>query len=167
MGAVARVQADVAPVLLGRRRSGLFGAADWADAGLGPAEIERLASHMAERVVAMPTRRLVVVVESIGDLLSTDAEAAVHHLVRACRDTDSLVVAEGEPGELAASWPLLQAVKAGRAGIVLQPDQLDGEALFKTTFPRTRRGEYPPGRGLLVRDGRLDKVQVAMVGERP
>ena len=165
--AVVDVRPGVEPVLLGRRRSPLFGVADWAGVGLGIADIEPMAHALAERVAATSTLRSLVVIESIADLLGTGAEAAVHDLVRACRDADALVVAEGEPGELAGSWPLLQAVKAGRAGIVLQPDQLDGEALFKTAFPRTRRGEYPPGRGLLVRDGRLDKVQVAVVGGEP
>src|SRR5690606_14798105 len=57
VGALTRVRGDVAPVLLGRRHSGLSGAADWADAGMGLVEIERLTSVLADRVAAMPTRR--------------------------------------------------------------------------------------------------------------
>jgi len=57
---------------------------------------------------------------------------------------------------------LLQAIKSSRAGIVLQPDQMDGDSLFKTPFPRTTRPEFPVGRGLMVQGGRVAKVQVAL-----
>ena len=72
------------------------------------------------------------------------------------------VIAEGETGTVGGSWPLLQAVKASRCGIVLQPDQMDGEMLFRTPFGRTTRAEFPAGRGLMVQGGRVHKVQVAL-----
>jgi S-DNA-T family DNA segregation ATPase FtsK/SpoIIIE len=71
-------------------------------------------------------------------------------------------VAEGDTAQLGSSWPLLQAVKVARHGIILQPDQSDGDAVLRTEFPRVSRGEFPPGRGLYVRAGRAVRVQVAL-----
>ena len=72
------------------------------------------------------------------------------------------MIAEGETSSVTGSWPLLQAVKSSRCGVVLQPDQMDGDSLFKTPFPRTTRQEFPPGRGLMVQGGQVCKVQVAL-----
>jgi S-DNA-T family DNA segregation ATPase FtsK/SpoIIIE len=54
-------------------------------------------------------------------------------------------------------------VKSGRRGFSLQPDQMEGDMLYKTTFPRAKRSEFPAGRGWLVEAGRVRKVQVAIV----
>jgi S-DNA-T family DNA segregation ATPase FtsK/SpoIIIE len=39
---------------------------------------------------------------------------------------------------------------------------MDGDTIFRTSFPRVSRAEFPPGRGILVHGGRLDRVQVAV-----
>jgi len=45
---------------------------------------------------------------------------------------------------------------------VLQPEQSDG-FLLRSQFPRTRRADFPPGRGLYVpRGGQPMVVQVAL-----
>jgi S-DNA-T family DNA segregation ATPase FtsK/SpoIIIE len=72
------------------------------------------------------------------------------------------VVADAETAALGQSWPLVQSVRAGRRGIALQPDQVDGDAVFRTTFPRVTRAEFPPGRGLLVESGRVTRVQLVL-----
>lgn len=47
----------------------------------------------------------------------------------------------------------------------MQPDQTDGDTVFKTPFPpRIRRSDFPLGRGLLVGQGRANRVQVARDG---
>ena len=103
-----------------------------------------------------------VVIESIGDLLNSDADLSLQDFMRACRSVGVFVIAEGETSSVTGSWPLLQAVKASRSGIVLQPDQMDGETLFKTPFPRTTRAEFPVGRGLMAYAGAVRKIQVAL-----
>ena len=92
---------------------------------------------------------------------SAAADLPLQDLVKVLRQSDNLVVAEGDTQSLAGSWPLLQALRFSRRGIVLQPDQTDGDLLLRTSFPRVRRAEFPTGRGLLVREGRVAKVQVA------
>lgn len=53
-------------------------------------------------------------------------------------------------------------VRNGRRGLVLQPDHLDGDPLFRTPFPRMARSEFPPGRGVVVESGRIRRVQVPL-----
>ena len=102
------------------------------------------------------------VVEAVGDLLKSMAVVAVREMVKACRAQERFVLAEGETSSLAGSWPLLQDVKSGRYGIALQPEQADGDSLYKTSFGRLNKAEFPPGRGLFVRSGRTYRVQVAL-----
>jgi DNA segregation ATPase FtsK/SpoIIIE, S-DNA-T family len=44
----------------------------------------------------------------------------------------------------------------------LQPEQTDGLVIYKTDFPKSRRSEFPPGRGLLVESGRTRLIQMAI-----
>jgi DNA segregation ATPase FtsK/SpoIIIE, S-DNA-T family len=37
---------------------------------------------------------------------------------------------------------------------------MDGDALFRTAFPRMARAEFPPGRGVVVESGKIRRVQV-------
>jgi S-DNA-T family DNA segregation ATPase FtsK/SpoIIIE len=53
-------------------------------------------------------------------------------------------------------------VRSARRGFALQPDQAEGDAIFRTSFPRISRAEFPPGRGLLVEGGKTRKVQIAL-----
>ena len=148
---------------LGRRRSPLVGL-QWDVSALTPDEIDTVAAEWAGKIAseASETNDLVVVIEGVGELLNSNADLSVQELVKACRAQERFVIAEGETSSLAGSWPLLQAVKAGRYGISLQPEQIDGDSLYKTSFGRLNRAEFPQGRGLYVRSGRVLRVQVAL-----
>ncbi len=149
-------------VLFGQRRSPLTSLTTWAASAHGPSEIEQLAVKLGTRLGDAAGRSIVVVIEAVGELLDTEADVPLQHLVRACRDQGVFVIAEGETSSVGGSWPLLQAIKSTRFGIVLQPDQMDGDMLFKTPFPRTTRAEFPVGRGVMVQGGQVCKVQVAL-----
>jgi len=148
---------------LGRRRSPLAGL-QWDVAALTPDEIDAAASEWASKIAAEAkvANDFVVVIEGVGELLNSPADLAVQELVKACRAQERFIIAEGETSSLAGSWPLLQAVKSGRYGVSLQPEQSDGDSLYKTTFGRLNRAEFPQGRGLYVRSGRTYRVQVAL-----
>lgn len=133
----------------------------WDVAAYSPEAAAGLAEALQSRLKDEPDRQWVIVVESPADLLNTNADVPLQDLVKLARLSGSLVVAEGDTGTLTGSWPLLQALRFSRRGIVLQPEQVDGDMLFRTQFPRLRRADFPPGRGLLVREGRTYKVQVA------
>lgn len=159
---LAAVRPDSDFVLLAQRRSPLVSVVAWAATAHGAGEIGQLATQLAARLADAAGRSVVLVVEALGELLDTDADLPLQELLRVCREHGVFVIAEGETSSLGGSWPLLQAVKSHRCGIVLQPDQMDGETLFKTPFPRTTRPEFPVGRGLMVQGGQVTKVQVAV-----
>ena len=150
---------------LGNRRSPLVGLGLWASVATTPEDVEETARKLADELVGLPPRPeapVCVVIEGLTDFLSSVAEMSLQSLVAACRSGDHFVVADAETAALGQSWPLVQSVRAGRRGIALQPDQVDGDAVFRTTFPRVARAEFPPGRGLLVESGRVTRVQLVL-----
>src|SRR5690606_19365043 len=102
----------------------------------------------------------VVILEDHSSLVNSSADQPLVELLAACRAEGVLVIADGEIGSI-GSWPLQTAVKAGRHGIILQPDQHDGEQIYKTPLPRVKRSDFPPGRGFYIRSGVAELVQVA------
>lgn len=103
---------------------------------------------------------IALVVESVTDYLATPAEQPLTSLFKELRRAGHFGLVEAETSAWAASWPLLSEVRNQRRGLVLQPDQLDGETLFRTSFGRTQRSDYPPGRGEYVAGGKVYRVQL-------
>jgi len=128
-------------------------------AGLARALLPEMTSG-ANSSAATTSGPVVVVVEGLADFLGTAAEQPLTELVRAARRGEHLVLAEAETGAWGSSWPLVADVRAARRGLVLQPDHLDGDALFRTPFPRMARADFPVGRGVYVEAGRARRVQV-------
>jgi S-DNA-T family DNA segregation ATPase FtsK/SpoIIIE len=105
---------------------------------------------------------LAVVIEGLLGFAGTPAELPLVELLKAAGARGVPVLAEIETSA-AASWSALsQSLKSARHGIALQPDQADGDNVFKTTFPRLARRDFPVGRGMYVAGGRALKVQVAL-----
>jgi len=151
---------DRAAVYIGWPRSPLA-TLDWNRIGLGTSDAASLAGEIS-REIGEGLAPGVVVIDGVADFVNSEADSSLQELVKACRKGGVALVVEGETSELLSSWPLLQAIKAARHGIILQPEQSDGDALFKTPFPRVRRTDFPVGRGIYVRQGRSYRVQVAM-----
>lgn len=126
----------------------------------GPAATD-LADRIARRSVDAP--RIAVFIESPAEFANGPADAALQSLCKACLTEDQFLVVEGETSTLTGSYGLLGLVKTSRAGLALQPDQGDGQAVYRTDFPRIDRSEFPPGRALLVKLGRTEVVQTALV----
>ncbi len=164
VAAILRQKPSTPFALFGSKRSPLGAAIEWHHRATTPDEMEILAESLTKLVADEDpsVAGLVVVIESISDLLNGSADMPLQGLLKACRALDHFVIAESESGTLGSSWPLLQAAKASRTGIALQPEQLDGDSIFKTAFPRVQRAEFPPGRGFYVRAGKAARVQVAL-----
>ena len=147
---------------VGARRSPVRERVDWTGTAGTPDEIATLARELLPQLTAAPADGVpvVLVVEAIADLLGGPAEQALTEAVRTARRNDHFVLAESETSTWGSSWPLVAEVRNGRRGLVLQPDHMDGDALFRTAFPRMGRAEFPPGRGVLVEQGRLRRVQL-------
>ncbi len=136
----------------------------WSETAIGIDDAAATAKGLSDRIVAeaASASRLVIAVESLPEYLNTSAEMVLEELFKLCRRSGVFIVATGETRSMASSWSLLQPFKAARHGIALQPDQLDGDSVFTTPFPRMTRADFPPGRGLYVRSNGITRVQCAL-----
>jgi len=162
VASLQRVRPGLPMVLFGVRRSQLSSSAPWLTHVTTPDDIAAAALALTAEINAEAPNvaGLVVVIENVGEHSGGVAEDAIQELLKACRANDQFVIAEGETASL-SGWGLMQSVKQNKYGIVMQPDEGDGDTVFSTSFPRVRRADFPLGRGLLVRGGRVFRVQVA------
>lgn len=130
---------------------------------LDPSAVEANGDELVEALMKKPSGYLLVV-ENPGEFVNEPADYALQAIAKAARDSGQLLISEGVTETVSGSWPLLKALRFHRRGLVLQPDHLDGDILFDTSFPRVRRADFPVGRGLWVDGGRVTKVQVAVDG---
>ena len=149
-----------------RRQEGSPVGLEWEERGDGSNEISgfdidettSLARELSARVGGESVPHIAVFVEGFSDFLSTPADAALVELIKLIKRSDHFFVAEAETAGWGSSWPLLGEVKSARRGIILQPDPMDGDQIMRTPFPKVSRAEFPPGRGYLVRGGRVTRV---------
>jgi S-DNA-T family DNA segregation ATPase FtsK/SpoIIIE len=160
--AVRRATPDALVHYVGNRRSALA-----AIPGLGSVSTDAaMATAMATRLTGeleqhRSRQRVVLVLEGLSDLVNGPADLPLQQLVKVLLADDHLVLAEGESTTLSSTAGLIGMVRASRTGLALQPDSYDG-GIFRTDFPKLRRVDMPPGRGLLVAAGRVTLVQVAL-----
>ena len=132
--------------------------------GVGADAASALAKELLDRAStpATPATRMSILIESISDFLSGPADADLTALIKAAKRNDHFVVGESENSTWSQSWPLLMEFKAARRGFALQPEPHEGDLLFKTTFPRAKRSEFPEGRGNFVQAGKTRRIQLAL-----
>ncbi len=162
--ALDRAAPGIVPVLFGGKRSPLASLGIWQQTAADPAEVAEAAKKIDQAAAQYGEDgpRYAVVIEAISEYLSTPADAPLTAMIKTLAKLGHVVIAEGETSTLAGAWPLLAAVKSARAGLALQPEQGDGQLVYKTDFPRGRRADYPPGRALLVEGGKVRLLQVAI-----
>ncbi len=148
-------------VYFGAGRSALASAVSWSAEAIGDEAIEAHARELAASI-SESARPDAIVIEDFASFTSYDVTDALEPLVVACQRHGVFVVADADTSSVTSS-PLYRTLVAGRHGIVLQPDQFDGENLFKTPLPpRIVRSEFPPGRGFYIRAGKTWRVQCAL-----
>jgi hypothetical protein len=153
-------------LLTPRRCSELGALTYWAEVAAGPDDIVALAARLqAEVHTGTRLGPIAVVIERVDDLAGTAAEPPVSGLVKACLDNGQFVVAEGETAFFSSNFGLSGLVKTSRSGLVMQPDGIEGQTVFRSSFPRVNQADLPEGRGFLVDRGRPELLQVALPGE--
>jgi S-DNA-T family DNA segregation ATPase FtsK/SpoIIIE len=161
--ALDRALPGVTPVFFGARRSPLISLSIWQQVATDPAEIAELAGKLDQASRDPETgQRFAVVIEQITEYLGSPADVPLAAMIKTLAASGHVVIAEAETSSLGGAWPLLNAVKAARTGLALQPEQSDGLSVYKTEFPKSRRSEFPAGRGLLVEGGRVRLAQIAI-----
>lgn len=163
--ALRRWSEDVRLCYFGPKRSAVRALEVWDDTATSIDEAAALARELVPllSVPADGPAEIALVVEGLTDFLGGAAEQALAEAIKAARRGDHFVVAEGETTSWGSSWPLVAEVRNGRRGFVLQPDQVDGEAIFRTPFPRMARADFPVGRGEYVESGKLKRVHLPLV----
>lgn len=158
--------AGVAPphlIRFGPSRSALKDALQWNENASGPDEAIELAESIRTRLQDGQLRgsNTYIVIDTVSEFVSSSADYPLQDMLKDCRQYGVCVIGVGEVSSLQGSWPLLQALRAERKGLILQPESLDGDSLFGVTLPRTARKDLPPGRGFVVSKGQADRIQVA------
>ncbi|MGN6696345.1 MAG: FtsK/SpoIIIE domain-containing protein, partial [Aquihabitans sp.] len=165
--AVQRTQPDAELLYIGEGRSWLARGERWDRMLVPGTEVEAAIDEILQAVDGGPAREegqpptRILVIEDANRVGNWSEADHIGVLAQRLADAGDAVIAEGETTTLGNTYGLLQVLKAAKTGLVLVPDQYDGESLFKTPFPKLSRADFPPGRGLYVRDGRARKVQVA------
>ena len=159
---------EAALYYFGNAKSDLSRQAGWTATATGPDNAALLAKELlaAASQPATPSTRLCILIESVSDFLSTAGDQDLAALIKAAKRNDHFVVGESENSTWSQSWPLLMEFKSARRGFALQPESHEGDLLFKTTFPRAKRAEFPAGRGNFVQAGKVRRVQLAMPGHQ-
>lgn len=155
---IARQRPGVRMALLSLRPSRLAPAFPWVDVANNADEIVALVQRIASRQLAVDG----VLFEGVQEFSGTPADQPSQDLVRAVTAAGGVVIADADSNTMGNSYGIGQTLRASRHGLALQPDQPEGDALFRTTFPRTSRGEHPLGRAFYVRHGKVTKVQLAL-----
>lgn len=149
---------------LSLRRTPLSADAQWSRSLIGEdriaAELETLKARAAQSADERGWFGLFV--EALPDFLGTSLEYPMTEFLQVCRKNGHLVVAEGEMAGWSGGWPLLNEVRNQRCGLLLQPEQIDGDTLLRTSLPRCRRSDFPVGRGFWVKGGAGVKVQIPL-----
>lgn len=149
-------------VLIGSARSALAQAAPWREHAMLSDQIAELCARLSGelRDGKHDAGDLVVVIEDVDAVSDGIVDDDVAELLKVCRASGAFVIASGETATFHSSYGLVAATKLDRQGVVLQPDDSDGDIVFNVPFPRASRADFPPGRGVLVRAGRARRVQV-------
>lgn len=148
---------------LGNPRSPLSSDQGWTKTATTIDDVAALAKEVTGLLGPAKKGRILVVIEGTSEFLGSPADAAVHELVKAVKRSEHGLIAESETSTWSSTQPLLAEIKSGRRGFVLQPENLDGETLLKTSLPRGSRAEFPPGRAYFIERGRIVKLQFPLV----
>lgn len=162
---LAAMDSPMRLVRFSARRTPLTGLPVWDVEGSDPETVKDLAAQLRQTVEsgAVGEGRLALFIDGVADFTGTGVENDLDKLIRACTREGQFVVGENESASWSQAYVLAQPFKAGRRGLLLQPSDMDGDALLGTGLGRIRRADFPAGRGFLVFSGRAVKLQVAQV----
>ena len=108
-------------------------------------------------------RPVALVVDDL-ELVDPDSlhSTTIERFIASIRDSGDAVLAGGGVEELAAMYrgPVV-AMKKSRTGVILAPRSYSDGDLLSARLPREVGGSAPAGRGVLVRGGQWEPVQVA------
>lgn len=165
--AIHRRYPETPLVHLSARRSSLQGLPLWRNSVVGAEEATALLGVLKDLASQSPPADMplmAVFVEYLPEFVGTPVENLLTEVVTLCRRNGHFLLADGEASSWTKFSTLANECKADRVGLLLQPDQLDGENLLRTPLPRCKRADFPPGRGFWISGGKAIKVQLPYMG---
>jgi S-DNA-T family DNA segregation ATPase FtsK/SpoIIIE len=164
---IAKFRTGTDLYLLSPRRSALTRLGIWKGAADNPDALEKLVETIAKRVDAgdLASGKVGVFLEHLSDFSGSSVEYELDRILKLMIKQEQFVIAESETSTWSQAYTLGQPLRAGRKGIIVQPDDGDGDLLLNTPLGRIRRGTFPVGRGFLIGQGRARKLQVAVKDE--
>ena len=163
---IHRWSPETALIRLSARPSSLDSQPFWAASVTGQQNVASFLAGSVKQDLADPTGArpaVAIFIEQYAEFAGTAAESALADAAVLARRNGHPFFAEGEPSALGGFPSFISEVRQARCGLVLQPDVNDGDNLFRTPLPGVRRVDFPPGRGVWVRSGKVSRVQVPMV----
>lgn len=159
--AIRRHDPEVRLFHLAGRRAALGDHAEWMRSATTVEEVRALARELVD-VIGDPSvpGRYVIAVENVTQFADSDAERPLKELFQAVNRSDHFLIGDADVANLSSGFGFVGDFKAGRRGVALKPDAYDGDAVFKTPFPKVKRADFPEGRGFLVQNGRATLVQL-------
>ncbi|MEI2778232.1 MAG: FtsK/SpoIIIE domain-containing protein [Tetrasphaera sp.] len=165
--AIHRRYPDAPLVHLSARRSTLVGQPIWRHSHSGADGLTQLLDvlrGLAGEPAPPDHPTMAVFIEYLPEFAGTVAESPLLELITMCRRNGHFLLAHGEISSWSKFTPLANECKADRAGLLLAPDQADGETLLRTPLPRCKRADFPPGRGFWIAGGKAVRLQLPLVG---
>ncbi|MCW2749865.1 MAG: domain containing protein [Aeromicrobium sp.] len=159
-----RVRRSRSVVLVSVRRSALANAFPWSEVIIGSEAVAAFARECSGSASTRPLPDLVAI-DGLTDVASSDADMAVQDLIKALGREGRLLIAAADSFQVGSVYGSAQLMRSFRNGVALQPDQTEGDAIFRTSFPRVPRSDFRQGCGYLVRQGAVTKVLVASPSE--
>ena len=161
-----RALPGVPRVLLSARSTTLSQLPIWTVVVSGPDRIKdyvetQLKPYLAsETVEGQP--KVAIFVAQFPELAGSTCDMALTEAIKSSRRNGHLFVGAGETASFTGFSSMLTEIRASRAGMLLTPEQSDGD-LLRTPLPRGRAQDFPAGRGYWVRGGSAHKVQLPVV----
>ncbi|MFC7403977.1 FtsK/SpoIIIE domain-containing protein [Georgenia alba] len=148
----------------GSRRSELNDYRDWIRSAVRPDDEKALAEELTELVKdEAATARILIVIEDMTHLVDGPADRPMRALLQAVNDSEHMLVGEADVTRAGGNVGVLGEWKSLRQGIALKPDTYDGDSIFKASFGRVKRSDFPIGRGFFVQGGRVMLTQTPLV----
>ena len=147
-------------VIVTASENGLSSARSGHKVAVGPHE----GASLLQQTISSGAHDLMVVVDDLHEFLHTEVEDALTELLRAGpkRSIWVAVSSEADACRRAFDGPL-KHIRAGRSGLLLQPDgPVDGE-IVGVRLPNIDTTAWPPGRGYLVNRGTYELCHVGVV----
>jgi len=134
----------------------------WGKVAKGVEEGAALLERVAQALPKLG-KRVIVVIDDLGELADTEADTALVELLRLGREHPLTVIAavDNTVARRQYSGAIPEMRKDG-IGVLLDPDPDSDGDIVGAALPRRTRGAWPEGRGYLAERGSAELIQVAL-----